>query len=80
MAHPTIEDAVALAARAHRGQVDKAGECYIFHPLRVMMRFEDAPARIVAVLHDLLEDTTVTADDLRQSGYSEEVLDRKSVV
>lgn len=71
---PTIEDAVALAAHAHRGQVDKAGECYILHPLRVMMRFSDAPARIVAVLHDVLEDTNVTADDLRQAGYREEIL------
>jgi len=65
---------VALASRAHRGQLDKAGQAYILHPLRVMLQFDDEPARIVAVLHDVLEDTSVTADSLRQAGYSEKVL------
>ena len=75
MPGPTIEDAVALAARAHRGQTDKAGKPYILHPLRLMLRFQDEPARIVAVLHDILEDTAVTAAELRELGYSEEVLE-----
>jgi (p)ppGpp synthase/HD superfamily hydrolase len=74
MDRPTIEDAVALAARAHRGQVDKAGQTYLLHLLRVMLQFEDEAARIVAVLHDVLEDTAVTVDVLRQAGYSEEAL------
>jgi len=70
-----LEDAIALACRAHRGQVDKAGKPYILHPLRVMLRLEDPAAQIVAVLHDVVEDTPVTLADLRAEGYSGEICD-----
>ena len=70
---PTLEDAIALAAHAHRGQVDKGGQPYILHVLRVMLRQEDETARLAAVLHDVLEDTQVTLADLRSAGYSEPV-------
>ena len=70
---PTLEDAIALAAHAHRGQLDKGGQPYILHVLRVMLRQEDETARIVAVLHDVLEDTPLTLADLRTAGYSEQV-------
>ena len=72
---PTLEDAIILAATAHRGQVDKAGEPYILHPLRVMLQLEDQPGRIAAALHDVLEDTATTADNLRGWGYDEEVIE-----
>jgi (p)ppGpp synthase/HD superfamily hydrolase len=49
---PDLEDAIALAALAHRGQRDKNGAPYILHPLRLMLRMETDPRRIVAVLHD----------------------------
>jgi (p)ppGpp synthase/HD superfamily hydrolase len=74
---PTLEDAIALAMEAHRGQKDKVGEPYILHPLRVMFRLGwDAPeaARIAAVLHDVVEDTPIQLHDLRRLGYSEEVV------
>ncbi len=71
---PTLEDAIILAAGAHRGQTDKAGQPYILHLLRVMLRLEDEAGRISAVLHDILEDTTVTPDDLRRAGHGEDVL------
>jgi len=70
---PTLEDAITLATRAHRGQVDKVGHPYILHALRVMLRQEDETAQVVAVLHDVLEDTHVTLADLRAAGYSEQV-------
>ena len=54
-----LEKAIAIAARAHRGQRDKAGAPYILHPLRVMMQVEDLEAKIVAVLHDVMEDGPV---------------------
>src|SRR5690349_3034085 len=72
---PTLEDAIALAVEAHRGQRDKSGEPYILHPLRVMFRCTGEIERIVAVLHDVIEDTGRTADDLRRLGYSQEILD-----
>jgi (p)ppGpp synthase/HD superfamily hydrolase len=70
---PTLEDAVALAAKAHRGQIDKSGQPYFLHPLRVMLRLEGETARMAGVLHDVVEDTAVTLDDLRAAGYSEDV-------
>src|SRR5688572_27030190 len=69
-----LEDAIALAVEAHRGQKDKSGEPYILHPLRVMFSCETEVERIVAVLHDVVEDTGRTFDDLRKLGFSEEVL------
>lgn len=70
----TLERAVAIAAVAHEGQRDKAGAPYILHPLRVMLSLETFEERVVGVLHDVLEDTTVTVESLRASGFSEEIL------
>ena len=75
---PTLADAIALAARVHRDHRDKAGQPYILHPLRVMLRQHDEAAQIVAVLHDVLEDsegeTKVTVADLQRDGYSEDIV------
>lgn len=69
-----LAEAISLAALAHDGQVDKNGEPYILHCLRVMFAQTTEEARIVGVLHDLLEDTSWTADGLRALGFSEEVV------
>jgi hypothetical protein len=70
----TLERAIEIAARAHSGQRDKGGAVYILHPLRLMLRLSSADARIAAVLHDVVEDSTVTLDSLREEGFSEHVL------
>ncbi|MGU9852737.1 HD domain-containing protein [Pseudomonas koreensis] len=70
----TLERAIALAASAHAGQVDKGGAPYILHPLKVMLRMTTLEERIVAVLHDVVEDCGISLDDLRKEGFSEEVL------
>lgn len=69
-----LEKAIELAARAHAGQVDKAGEPYILHPLRLMLSVTGENARITAVLHDIVEDTGTTLADLRAAGFSETVV------
>lgn len=69
-----LEKAIILAARADAGQVDKGGEPYILHPLRVMLAQESEVARICAVLHDVLEDTPVTREDLLREGFSLEIV------
>jgi (p)ppGpp synthase/HD superfamily hydrolase len=61
--------------QAHAGQVDKAGEAYILHPMRVMQQMSSDEERIVAVLHDVVEDSSWTLADLQNEGFSEEVLD-----
>jgi (p)ppGpp synthase/HD superfamily hydrolase len=71
---PNLEDAIALAVEAHRGQKDKSGEPYILHPLRVMFGCDTELERIVAVLHDVVEDTGRSFDDLRKMGYGDDVL------
>lgn len=70
----TLERAIAIAAEAHAGQTDKAGVAYILHPLRVMLMLETEAERIVGVLHDVVEDTAVTYEDLRVAGFTEEIL------
>lgn len=70
----TLEDAVALAARAHRGQKDKAGAPYVLHPLRMMLAVKSEAAMMAAVLHDVVEDTEWTLERLRGEGVPEEVL------
>lgn len=73
----TLERAIQLAAIHHAGGKDKMGKPYILHPLRVMsslgLDVTDAH-RIVAVLHDTIEDTELTADDLYEEGFSEEIV------
>ena len=69
-----LEDAITLAVEAHRGQTDKCGQPYILHPLRVMFACTTELERIVAVLHDVVEDTGRTFDDLRAMGFGEDVL------
>ena len=70
----TLERAIAIAAAAHEGQVDKGGAPYILHPLKVMQRVNTLEERIVAVLHDVVEDCGISFDDLRNEGFSETVL------
>ena len=69
MAKPTLEDAIILATEAHRGQKDRNDEPYIMHPVRVMSQLWGYDERMVAVLHDVIEDTDVTLADLRAAGY-----------
>jgi len=70
----TLEHAIQIAARAHAGQVDKAGQPYILHPIRVMLRLDGVDERIAAVLHDIVEDTDVTLEDLATEAFSEVVI------
>jgi hypothetical protein len=70
----TLEAAIRIAVTAHAGQKDKEGAAYITHPLRLMAAVDGEDAKIVAVLHDVVEDTAVTLDDLRCEGFSEAVL------
>ncbi|MDM8356564.1 HD domain-containing protein [Pandoraea communis] len=70
----TLERAIVIAAEAHAEVKDKGGSPYILHPLRVMALMDSDDARIVAVLHDVVEDSHWTLDALREEGFSEAVL------
>jgi (p)ppGpp synthase/HD superfamily hydrolase len=76
----TLERAIAIAAAAHTDQVDKAGAPYILHPLRVMLRQTTLEAQIVAVLHDVVEDSDWTLDQLRAEGFAAEIIEAVEAV
>jgi GTP diphosphokinase / guanosine-3',5'-bis(diphosphate) 3'-diphosphatase len=69
-----LEEAIKIATKAHKGQVDKAGKPYILHPLRVMLKMPSIELMIIAVLHDGIEDSTLTCEDLRQKGFPETII------
>ena len=70
-----LEKALLLAVQAHAGQLDKSGRPYILHPLRLMAQMDSQEAQLVALLHDIVEDTSTTFDDLSQLGLPENVLE-----
>lgn len=69
-----LNKAIQIATRAHNGQVDQAGQPYILHPLRVMLNRETELEQICAVLHDVIEDSDITLEYLRQEGFSQAVI------
>ncbi len=69
----SLQRAIAIAVEAHEGQKDKGGSPYILHPLRVMFAVEGDVAKMVAVLHDVIEDTDMTFGRLADEGFSVEV-------
>jgi len=68
------DKALRIAIHAHKGQVDKAGREYVMHPIRVAERCKDPRAKIVALLHDTIEDTGVTEEYLRREGFPDEII------
>jgi (p)ppGpp synthase/HD superfamily hydrolase len=66
-----LQRAIALAAKAHEGQVDKAGNPYLDHPLFVMENVNSLEQKIVAVLHDAVEDSELTLEQLRSENFPE---------
>ena len=75
-----LEEALLIAVVAHKGQKDKAGEPYIFHPLRLMFRVNSPEEKIVALLHDVVEDSNVTLTDLKRKGFGGEVIKAVSLL
>ena len=66
--------ALKLCFAAHKDQTDKSGMPYVFHPFHLAEQMPDEETTIVALLHDVVEDTPYTLDDLREMGFSEKVL------
>lgn len=71
----SLEDAILLAVQAHQGQVEKAGQPYCLHVLRVMFRLNSDHERMAGVLHDVVEDTPYTLGNLVELGYPGEVIE-----
>lgn len=71
----TLERAIEIATEAHRGQKDKAGNEYIGHPLRVMAMGKTTEEKIVGVLHDVIEDSAWTFEQLAAEGFSDKIIE-----
>ena len=72
---PETKKAMKLCFEAHKDQTDKSGLPYVFHPFHVAEQMHDEKTTIVALLHDVVEDTSYTLQDLRAIGFNQEVLD-----
>ena len=70
----SIEKALIIAANAHTGQIQRNGEPYSLHPLRIMLQMETIPEKIAAILHDVIEDSDITLEMLQKEGFSDDVL------
>lgn len=70
-----VDKALSLAIKSHFGQYDKSGRPYIVHVLNVFMQAKNDEEKTVAALHDVIEDTDATRDDLSQLGFPEEIVD-----
>ena len=67
--------ALKLCFEAHKDQVDKGGSPYVFHPFHLAEQMTDEDSTVVALLHDVVEDTDYTFDDLLTLGFSERVVE-----
>lgn len=72
--------ALKICFEAHKEQKDKTGLPYVFHPFHLAEQMKDETTTIVALLHDVAEDTDITLDDLRNEGFGNEVIDALSLL
>ena len=70
-----LTKALGIAVSAHEGQTDKAGKPYILHPLEVAAKQKTYEGVIVALLHDVVEDSEYTIEDLKKEGFPENVIE-----
>ena len=75
-----LDKALEIAKAAHEGQVDVGGAEYINHPIEVAEHCEDEDAKIVDLLHDVIEDSKVTLDDLRSQGFKDEIIEAIDII
>lgn len=74
MEHHLLESAIRLAAKVHKGQLDRFGKPYILHVMRVMMRGQDLEEQVLGALHDILERSTLTLADIQKKDYPPRVV------
>ena len=72
--------ALSLCFEAHKDQVDKSGLPYVFHPFHLAMEMTDELSTVVALLHDVIEDTDYTLQDLEKMGFPPAVLETISLM
>ena len=71
----TTKKAMKLCFQAHKEQTDKSGIPYVFHPIHLAEQMGDEDTTVVALLHDVVEDTDYTLEDLRAMGFNQNVIE-----
>ena len=77
---PLTKKAMRLCFDAHKEQVDKAGAPYVFHPFHLAEQMRDELSTVCALLHDVVEDTDITLDDIAAAGFPAEVIEALSLL
>ena len=72
--------AMKLCFEAHKEQVDKSGMPYVFHPFHLAEQMKDEATTVVALLHDVVEDTATTFEDLEKQGFSDEIINALKLI
>ena len=72
--------AIKIAFKAHDGQIDKSGVPYITHPIHIAEQMKDEDSCVVALLHDVLEDTDITEEELLEEGFTKKQVDAIKVM
>jgi len=75
-----LEKAISIALKAHSGKTDKGGNPYILHPLRLMITMQTTEEKIVALLHDVVEDSTTTIQQLKDEKFPQRILTAVSLL
>ena len=71
---PMTKIALKLCFEAHKNQIDKSGMPYVFHPFHLAEQMTDEKTTVVALLHDVIEDTEYTLNDLKDMGFTDDVI------
>ena len=77
---PLTKKALKLCFEAHKAQTDKTGLPYVFHPFHLAEQMTDEYTTVTALLHDVVEDTDYTLNDLQEMGYPDEVIQALSLL
>ena len=72
--------ALKISFDAHKNQVDKGGMPYVYHPFHLAEQLDDELSTCVALLHDVVEDTDITLDELKSNGFPDEVIEALSLM
>ena len=72
--HDLLDKAIVIAVESHSGQVNSSGEPYVLHPIRMMVKANTIEEMIIAVLHDVIEKTSIDMEYLMDAGFSDKVV------
>ncbi|HED37191.1 MAG TPA: GTP pyrophosphokinase [Ignavibacteria bacterium] len=75
-----LESAVLIAIKAHQNQIDKGGLPYILHPLRIMIKMQTDEEMIVAMLHDVVEDSKISLKDISKYEFDKKIMSALKVL